>query len=130
MPMISSNYFLNLQCWRYNVDMWTNLILGLWIIHNDHEKYVTIFKVGTSWLKWTALSMGFHRATLCFSVPDGHKDLKSGKNCPQCPYLYRIYEATYTSKCLLFEKIDKNWFLTTRGTKKSVFCDFLKNQAF
>jgi hypothetical protein len=48
-------------------------------------------------------------------VPGGLRDFFDGAKCSQWPYLYRCYEAIYTLKCSLFEKIAKNWFLAPKS---------------
>ena len=50
---------------------------------------------------------------------EGRRDFFDRPKCPQWPFLYRSYEATYTLKCLLFEKIVKNSFLPLRHAKIS-----------
>ena len=50
----------------------------------------------------------------CLSAPDGRRDFFDSTNCWWWPSLYKSYEATYTLKCLFFEKITKNWFLAFR----------------
>ena len=65
-------------------------------------------------------------ATSFFAQPEipiwgyeGRRDFFDRAKCPQRPYLYMSYEATYTLKCLLFEKITKNSFLASRHAKIS-----------
>ena len=48
------------------------------------------------------------------SAPDGRRDIFDSANWWRWPSLYKSYEATYTLKCLFFEKITKNWFLAFR----------------
>ena len=50
-------------------------------------------------------------------VQKGCKDFSDTPKCSQCPHLYQSYEATYTLKCLFFEKIAKNEFLPIRDKK-------------
>ena len=42
---------------------------------------------------------------------EGRRDFSDTAKWPQWPHLYKSYEATYTQKRLLFEKIGENWFL-------------------
>ena len=57
-----------------------------------------------------------------FLAPDGRRNFSGSSKCRQWLHLYKSYGATYTLKCLLFEKIAKNRFTAP----KLVFRDFLK----
>ena len=66
----------------------------------------------------------------CDLAWEGHRDFSSEPNCPQRPHLYWSYEATYALKCLLFEKIVKNWFSTAREPEIRLLTIFSKNKHF
>ena len=70
--------------------------------------------------KWATPIYRFSRYhDLCFSAPDGRRDFPDGAKCSQWQCLFWCCEATYTSKCLLSEKIAKNWFSAFRQAKIS-----------
>jgi hypothetical protein len=67
----------------------------------------------------------FKESIFPFLAPDGRKNFSGSSKCRQWLHLYKSYEATYTLKCLLFEKIAKNRFTAP----KLVFHDFLKKKS-
>ena len=48
------------------------------------------------------------------SACEDRRDFSDTPKCAQWPHLYKSYEATYTSKCLVFVKITKNRILCMR----------------
>ena len=44
----------------------------------------------------------------CISASDGRRQFSDTAKCSQWPHLYKSYEATYTLKLLVFDKIAKN----------------------
>ena len=100
------------------------LKIGLKVILNSCER---VFRVTS---KLERLKMGhayaylqvFKESEFPFLAPDGRRNFSGSSKCRQWLHLYKSYEATYTLKCLLFEKIAKNRFTAP----KLVFCDFIK----
>ena len=98
--------------------------IGLKVILNSCER---VFRVTS---KLERLKMGhayaylqvFKESEFPFLAPDGRRNFSGSSKCRQWLHLYKSYEATYTLKCLLFEKIAKNRFTAP----KLAFCDFLK----
>ena len=70
------------------------------------------------------------QARICdfsISASEGRRDSIFNLKWPQWPHLYKCYEAIYALKCLLFEKITKNWFLTkTQKQNLAFFSEFQK----
>ena len=54
-------------------------------------------------------------------VQEGRRDFLNTPKCAQWPHLYTTYEAIYGLKCLVFEKLAKNWFLHDRVAKNHNF---------
>ena len=54
-------------------------------------------------------------------VQEGRRNFLNTPKCAQWPHLYTTYEATYGLKCLVFEKLAKNWFLHDRVAKNHNF---------
>ena len=54
-------------------------------------------------------------------VQEGLRNFLNTPKCAQWPHLYTTYEATYGLKCLVFEKLAKNWFLHDRVAKNHNF---------
>ena len=70
--------------------------------------------------KWATPTFGFcEKPIFLISASEGRRDFSETPKCSQWPHLYWTYEATYTLKCLFFEKIKKNWFFTSREAKIS-----------
>ena len=101
--------------------------IGLKVIINSCER---VFRLTS---KLERLKMGhayahlwvFKESEFPFSAPDGRRNFPGSSKCRQWLHLYKSYEATYTLKCLLFEKIAKNRFTAP----KLVFRDFLKKNS-
>ena len=66
----------------------------------------------------------------CISASEGLRDFREVAKCSQWPHLYQSYEATYTLKCIFFEKIAKNRFFAVARGKKQLFVIFSKNKHF
>ena len=103
------------------------LKIGLKVILNSCER---VFRVTS---KLERLKMGhayaylqvFKESEFPFLAPDGRRNFSGSLKCRQWLHLYKSYEATYTLKCLLFEKIAKYRFTA----RKLVFCDVLKKNS-
>ena len=54
-------------------------------------------------------------------VQEGRRNFLNTPKCAQWPHLYTTYEAIYGLKCLVFEKLAKNWFLHDRVAKNHNF---------
>jgi hypothetical protein len=63
----------------------------------------------------------FKESEFPFSAPDGRRNFPGSLKCRQWLHLYKSYVATYTPKCLLFEKISKNRFTTNTNWFFAIF---------
>ena len=67
------------------------------------------FIVGNAQESHAHLTVGKNSRSAC----EGPRDFSDTPKCAQWPHLYKSYEATYTSKCLVFVKIAKNRIVCT-----------------